>query len=133
MSVHLELKIVPTSAQIVLVPSSAAVDLATDYRQMGKRAQANLPNLESTVFSLFSFCRHSDINFLFVIKNGFHKLVYNKICLFINSYSLTDVDECQVSNGGCAVTCQNTEGSFSCSCAAGLELGHDQRSCRGQE
>ena len=41
MSVHLELKIVPTSAQIVLVPSSAAVDLATDCKLMGERAQVN--------------------------------------------------------------------------------------------
>ena len=46
MSVLLELKIVPTSAQIVLVPFSAAVYLATNYKQMGKHAQANVLHLE---------------------------------------------------------------------------------------
>ena len=41
MNAQLEQKIVPTSAQIVSVPSNAAVDLATDYKQMGKHALVN--------------------------------------------------------------------------------------------
>ena len=55
MSVHLELRIVPTSAQIVLVPSSAAVDLATDYKQMGKRAQVSYWNTQILVLNVFNW------------------------------------------------------------------------------
>jgi hypothetical protein len=32
-------------------------------------------------------------------------------------------------NGGCAETCSNTLGSFVCSCATGLALAADQRTC----
>ena len=42
------------------------------------------------------------------------------------------MDECQVNNGGCAMTCENTVGSYSCSCGQGLELDQDQRSCKGK-
>ena len=34
-----------------------------------------------------------------------------------------DVNECASNNGGCAHTCTNTEGSFTCSCRTGYELG----------
>ena len=46
--------------------------------------------------------------------------------------TFVDINECLVNNGGCAVTCHNTVGNFMCSCREGLELGQDQRSCKGQ-
>ena len=42
-----------------------------------------------------------------------------------------DKDECLVSGGGCSHGCQNNEGSFLCTCPAGLELGQDARTCIG--
>ena len=33
-----------------------------------------------------------------------------------------DVDECDMDNGGCDQVCENTEGSFLCSCHAGHVL-----------
>ena len=37
-----------------------------------------------------------------------------------------------MNNGGCSVTCENTVGSFKCSCITGLELDDDGVSCKGQ-
>ena len=45
---------------------------------------------------------------------------------------LTDVDECETSNGGCAQSCNNTEGSFMCSCMTGYTLAADGFSCEGK-
>ena len=36
-----------------------------------------------------------------------------------------DVNECQSDNGGCAQTCDNTDGSYQCSCLNGYELAND--------
>ena len=33
-----------------------------------------------------------------------------------------DTNECQVNNGGCQHFCNNTDGSFSCSCRAGYNV-----------
>ncbi|XP_078621315.1 uncharacterized protein LOC144887789 [Branchiostoma floridae x Branchiostoma japonicum] len=40
-----------------------------------------------------------------------------------------DVDECASNNGGCAQTCNNTPGSFVCSCREGFVLNADGLSC----
>ena len=38
-------------------------------------------------------------------------------------YSLfPDIDECDTDNGGCSHFCNNTDGSYSCSCPVGYEL-----------
>ncbi|KAH9505693.1 hypothetical protein Btru_055518 [Bulinus truncatus] len=42
----------------------------------------------------------------------------------------TDVNECsKSSNGGCEQICNNTEGSYFCSCSEGYALDEDKRSC----
>ncbi|EDV40049.2 uncharacterized protein Dana_GF10324 [Drosophila ananassae] len=41
-----------------------------------------------------------------------------------------DIDECQAKNGGCSHRCENSEGSFKCSCLPGFELDEDQRTCQ---
>ena len=43
-----------------------------------------------------------------------------------------DVDECQTSNGGCAEFCNNTDGSFECSCRTGYMLAADNANCEGK-
>eukprot|EP00731_Ephydatia_muelleri_P028213 Em0019g1086a len=45
------------------------------------------------------------------------------------SVQCTDVNECLTNNGGCAQICNNTVGSFTCSCNPGYSLGADARSC----
>lgn len=44
-----------------------------------------------------------------------------------------DVDECAINNGGCAHMCNNTEGSFVCSCRTGFTLASDGRGCNGEQ
>lgn len=43
--------------------------------------------------------------------------------------SCTDINECEQKPTPCEYTCQNTEGSFSCSCKAGYSLHSDGVSC----
>ena len=43
----------------------------------------------------------------------------------------SDVDECLIDNGGCDQTCNNTDGSFECSCEEGLVLAADNLNCEG--
>jgi len=43
----------------------------------------------------------------------------------------TDVDECVINNGGCQYACENTAGSFVCTCPPGYLLDADRRHCIG--
>ncbi len=40
-----------------------------------------------------------------------------------------DIDECSNNNGGCSQKCENTEGSFTCSCNDGYKLNSDGKTC----
>lgn len=42
-----------------------------------------------------------------------------------------DKDECALANGGCQHTCENSVGSFSCSCNDGYKLNSDGLTCSG--
>ena len=42
-----------------------------------------------------------------------------------------DVDECQFNNGNCSIGCENTNGSYACSCVEGYQLNEDGRTCTG--
>lgn len=56
-------------------------------------------------------------------------------CLqFSHDFSLisSDIDECQDKNGGCEHTCENTLGSFECSCRDGYILAEDKLACTGK-
>ena len=50
---------------------------------------------------------------------------------------VSDVDECRkiisgvISKGGCQHKCNNTIGSYSCSCNEGFALAYDRRTCLG--
>lgn len=47
----------------------------------------------------------------------------------INGTSCTDVNECEDNNGFCDGTCTNQDGSYSCSCPQGYQLGRNGREC----
>jgi len=50
-----------------------------------------------------------------------------------NSYCCDlDINECQTDNGGCTQTCDNTDGSYQCSCWDGYELTSDYHTCVGK-
>ena len=44
---------------------------------------------------------------------------------------VADDDECEINNGGCTQTCNNTDGSFQCSCGTGYTLAADSLGCDG--
>ena len=50
---------------------------------------------------------------------------------FYRTYSL-DIDECELSNGGCEHHCSNLIGSYGCSCDDGFVLNSDDRNCTGR-
>lgn len=43
-----------------------------------------------------------------------------------------DINECEEINGRCEQTCNNTEGSFVCSCDEGFTLSTDGKTCVGK-
>ena len=44
----------------------------------------------------------------------------------------TDINECVNNNGGCSDGCNNTEGSYYCTCSSGYELSGDNVTCIGE-
>ena len=44
-----------------------------------------------------------------------------------------DVDECANDTDGCAQTCTNSEGSYTCSCVSGNTLSTDNLNCEGKK
>jgi len=47
-------------------------------------------------------------------------------------YLILDIDECRTGTHNCEQVCVNTEGSYSCECFSGHELGSDKRTCNGK-
>ena len=43
-----------------------------------------------------------------------------------------DINECSLNSGGCDQLCNNTIGSFQCSCNSGYTLSFDGRTCSGR-
>ena len=41
----------------------------------------------------------------------------------------TDIDECSTANGGCDHGCNNTDGSFHCTCNDGYTISSDGTTC----
>ena len=51
--------------------------------------------------------------------------------MFIN-FNISDLDECKYQNHFCADLCENSIGSYSCSCRKGFELYTDRKYCVGR-
>ena len=54
------------------------------------------------------------------------------LCIADNTF-LPDVDECALDIDGCDQGCNNTVGSFNCTCMEGYVLNEDGFSCDGKE
>lgn len=62
-----------------------------------------------------------------------HGLEVSVCCLMAPAPALTDVNECWRYPGRlCAQTCENTPGSYHCSCTAGFSLAFDGKNCEGK-
>ena len=59
------------------------------------------------------------------------KLIKQILSLIIHDLFL-DVDECSLNTDRCSHNCQDTHGSYVCSCPAGYMLGTDGRTCTGK-
>ena len=46
--------------------------------------------------------------------------------------AISDIDECQINMAGCAHSCYNTIGSFTCDCMPGYALDNDDSTCNGK-
>ena len=47
------------------------------------------------------------------------------------AYDGIDINECSSQNGGCEQNCQNTIGSYSCSCLTGYLMDINSYNCTG--
>ncbi len=50
----------------------------------------------------------------------------------ITLLDLADINECLEMNGGCEHQCNNSEGSFVCSCTSGYTLHNNTNNCTGR-
>jgi len=46
-------------------------------------------------------------------------------------YYFLDINECLDNNAGCNQICENTNGSYYCSCNSGFEMSSDNHTCIG--
>ena len=51
--------------------------------------------------------------------------------MIINPPLFPDINKCTINNGGCSQVCLNTEGSYTCDCYPGYELGPNNHTCNG--
>lgn len=72
------------------------------------------------------------VDHLHLSKHAQHCPVrYECVCCLSYLSFFTDIDECQINNGGCNHFCRNMIGSFDCTCKKGFKLLTDERSCQG--
>jgi len=55
------------------------------------------------------------------------------LCMTNNCCYDSDINECETDNGGCTQICDNTKGSYDCSCDKEYELTEDKHSCTGEQ
>ena len=62
-----------------------------------------------------------------------HCTIIHKVIVSFPYYSFyIDVDECSESTDGCEQTCNNTVGSYMCSCGSGYRLANNGLMCNGK-
>ena len=82
----------------------------------------------NTIGSYYCACQTG-----YTLSNDSHTctgIAANLFCMYVTSVYL-DINECSTSNGGCEQTCQNTQGSYQCSCWNGYSLDADKHNCTG--
>ena len=65
----------------------------------------------------------------FCLVFSFAVVIYTSVHIHL---SYIDIDECTDDNGGCQHICNNTGGSYYCSCNPGYSVNLDQQNCTGK-
>lgn len=100
-------------------PGSYTCSCRTGYRlNSDGRTCSGMCNVMFCVILLLLLC----MLFLFYI-------IHCKYCYFTTS---VDINECSEGTHQCAHNCQNTVGSYTCSCRTGYRLSSNGRSCYGK-
>jgi hypothetical protein len=92
------------------------------------REKVLVETLEVALFCTFSLHKVRRYNCVY-------QSLYTQSCC-VRAYqffcSFLDVDECSLSNHTCSHKCNNTVGSFTCSCPDGYQLNNDGSNCTGK-
>ena len=67
----------------------------------------------------------------FILSNDGHTCQGKNENNVIKRLLISDMNECNTLNGGCSDICNNTIGSFYCSCDTGYSLATDKYNCTG--
>ena len=67
-----------------------------------------------------------------VYANHLQLITISLVCVCLNHFTTTDINECSTNNGGCDHYCHNSAGSYSCSCYSNYQLNSDNHTCNGQ-
>ena len=67
----------------------------------------------------------------YLVENIFIIIVF-AVFVFTNYIIPLDVNECEISKGGCQHICKNTYGSYICQCKNGFSLNANEKSCSGK-
>ena len=70
--------------------------------------------------------RHAMVSLFFNKMAYVHILEYAPVIYLLN---IIDIDECAEGADGCAQTCTNEVGSYSCSCGSGYRLATNRHGC----
>ena len=71
-------------------------------------------------------CDHNCVN---VPVFGYSCTCRDGYRLDADGHNCTEINECDISNGGCEYECLNTDGGYECRCPEGFLLRDDERTC----
>ena len=70
--------------------------------------------------------------FMFPTAINRHTDLFTKIIANVINHIIVDVDECSEGTNECTQNCNNTIGSYVCSCNDGFIIDVDRRTCDGE-
>lgn len=95
------------------------------FQHLSALLQCLLHSLGSAVSALFLLSRR--------VAWGISGCLGGQESAICSDFLVTEVDECSLpDNGGCEQHCENTLGSYKCTCEPGYELTADKKSCEGK-
>ena len=90
-----------------------------------------------TTNKIISECTHSaeplpQVYYIIILQSKYLiRLILLSNIFYLPSHFFTDVDECVSDTSGCEQQCNNTIGSYYCTCSEGYSLENDNHSCAG--
>ena len=68
---------------------------------------------------------HSGACYKVLYSEGYYSMV-------LSTLTVSDINECVIGTSGCSQLCNNTNGSYICSCKRGYKLSSDHNTCIGE-